>query len=115
VEFRGGVGQEGQRQGSPRRSSDGGAAGSGRRGGVTPVVIDEGGCVLQLEGDSGVRRRWSIEGKSSSEGVLTGGGRTIVTLGRSLARRRGSSGGNPVSGCLGDGDECAALGRGRTR
>jgi hypothetical protein len=37
-------------------------------GGVTPVVIDEGGWVLQLEGDPGVRRRWSNEGKSSSEG-----------------------------------------------
>jgi hypothetical protein len=37
-------------------------------GGVTPVVIDEGGWVLQLKGDPGVRRRWSNEGKSSSEG-----------------------------------------------
>jgi hypothetical protein len=37
-------------------------------GGVAPVVVDEGGWVLQLEGDSGVRRRRSIEGKSSSEG-----------------------------------------------
>jgi hypothetical protein len=37
-------------------------------GRVAPVVVDEGGWVLQLEGDLGVRRRWSIEGKSSSEG-----------------------------------------------
>jgi hypothetical protein len=37
-------------------------------GGVAPVVIDEGGWVLQLEGDPGVRWRRSIEGKSSSEG-----------------------------------------------
>jgi hypothetical protein len=37
-------------------------------GGVAPVVIDERGEVLQLERDPGVRRRWLIEGKSSSEG-----------------------------------------------
>jgi hypothetical protein len=37
-------------------------------GGVASVVVDEGGWVLQLEGDPGVRRRWSIEGWSSSEG-----------------------------------------------
>jgi hypothetical protein len=44
--------------------------------GVAPVVIDEGGWVLQLEGDPGVRRRRSIEGKSSSEGAhRRGGGR----------------------------------------
>jgi hypothetical protein len=44
-------------------------------GGVTPVVVDEGGWVLQLERDPGVRRRWSIEGKSSSEGRSQEGGR----------------------------------------
>jgi hypothetical protein len=38
-------------------------------GGVAPVVIDERGEVLQLEGDPGVRRRWSIEEWSSSEGA----------------------------------------------
>jgi hypothetical protein len=37
-------------------------------GGVAPVLIDEGGWILQLEGDPGVRRWRSIEGKSSSEG-----------------------------------------------
>jgi hypothetical protein len=37
-------------------------------GGVAPVVIDEGGWVLQLEGDPVVRRRRSIQGKNSSEG-----------------------------------------------
>jgi hypothetical protein len=37
-------------------------------GGVAPVVVDEGGWVLQLEGDPGVRRRGSTEGRSSSEG-----------------------------------------------
>jgi hypothetical protein len=47
------------------------------------VVVDEGGWVLQLEGDSGVRRRQSIEGKEQLRGVLTRGG------GRSPARRRG--------------------------
>jgi hypothetical protein len=36
--------------------------------GVALVVVDERGEVLQLEGDPGVRRRRSIEGKSSSEG-----------------------------------------------
>jgi hypothetical protein len=30
--------------------------------GLAPVVVDEGGWVLQLEGDPGVRRRRSIEG-----------------------------------------------------
>jgi hypothetical protein len=36
--------------------------------GVAPVVVDECGVVLQLEGDQGVRRRRSIEERSSSEG-----------------------------------------------
>jgi hypothetical protein len=44
-------------------------------GGVAPVVVDERGGVLQLEGDPGVRRRRSIEEWSSSEGALTEGGR----------------------------------------
>jgi hypothetical protein len=42
--------------------------------GVAPVVVDEGGWVLQLEGDPGVRRRRSIEGWSSSEGRSPEGG-----------------------------------------
>jgi hypothetical protein len=62
-------------------------------GRVALVVVDEGGWVLQLEGDPGVRRQWSIEGKTSSEGRLLEGGRTPVMLGRSPARRRGSGGG----------------------
>jgi hypothetical protein len=37
-------------------------------GGVAPMVVDEGGWVLQLEGDPGVRRQRSIEKWSSSEG-----------------------------------------------
>jgi hypothetical protein len=37
-------------------------------GGIAPVVIDVRRGVLQLEGDPGVRRRQSIEGKSGSEG-----------------------------------------------
>jgi hypothetical protein len=49
-----------------RRKMAGAAAFNG--GGVALVVVDEGGWVLQLERDPGVRRRWSIEGKSSSEG-----------------------------------------------
>jgi hypothetical protein len=45
-------------------------------GGVAPVVVDERGEVLQLEGDPGVRRRQSIEEWSSSEGAhQRGGGR----------------------------------------
>jgi hypothetical protein len=38
-------------------------------GGVAPVVVDEHGEVLQLEGDPGVRRRRSIEEWSSSDGA----------------------------------------------
>jgi hypothetical protein len=44
-------------------------------GGVGPVVVDERGEVLQLEGDPGVRRRRSIEEWSSSEGAHRRGGR----------------------------------------
>jgi hypothetical protein len=44
-------------------------------GGVALMVVDEGGWVLQLEGDTGVRRWRSIEGKSSSEGRSPEGGR----------------------------------------
>jgi hypothetical protein len=44
-------------------------------GGVAPVVVDEGGWVLQLEGDPGVRRRRSIERWSGSEGRSPEGGR----------------------------------------
>jgi hypothetical protein len=43
-------------------------------GGVAPVVVEERGEVLQLEGDPGVRRRWSIEEWGSSEGAHRGGG-----------------------------------------
>jgi hypothetical protein len=43
-------------------------------GGLASVVIDEGGWVLQHEGDMGVRRRRSIEGWSSSEGHSPEGG-----------------------------------------
>jgi hypothetical protein len=63
--------------------------------GVALVIVDEGGWVLQLEGDPGVRRRRSIEGKSSSEGCSPEGAPT-VTLGRSSARRRGSGGRKPT-------------------
>jgi hypothetical protein len=43
-------------------------------GGVALMVIDEGGWVLQLEGDPGVRRQRSIEGKSILEGRSPEGG-----------------------------------------
>jgi hypothetical protein len=49
-----------------RREVAGAAAFNG--GGVAPMVVDQGGWVLQLGGDPGVRRRRSIEGKCSSEG-----------------------------------------------
>jgi hypothetical protein len=49
-----------------RRKMAGAAAFNG--GGVALVVVDEGGWVLQLERVLRVRRQWSIEGKSSSEG-----------------------------------------------
>jgi hypothetical protein len=43
--------------------------------GVTPVVIDEGGWVLQLDRDPGVRWRRSIVGKAAQKGGgLTGEG-----------------------------------------
>jgi hypothetical protein len=65
-------------------------------GGVAPVVVDEGGWVLQFEGDPGVKMRRSIEGRSSSEGRSPEGRWTAVTIGRSPARRKGSGGGKPV-------------------
>jgi hypothetical protein len=43
-------------------------------GRVAPVVVDERGEVLQLEGDPGVRRRRSIEEWGSSEGAHRRGG-----------------------------------------
>jgi hypothetical protein len=71
-------------------------------GGVAPVVVDERGEVMQLEGDPGVWRRWSIEEWSSSEGThQRGGRRTAVTCGRSPARGRGSGGGKPARRMLG--------------
>jgi hypothetical protein len=65
-------------------------------GRVAPVVIDVCGWILQLKADPRVRRRLSIERRSTSEGRSPEEGRTVVTLGRSPARRRGSSGGKLV-------------------
>jgi hypothetical protein len=65
---RGGAGQGGEGRGAPEWWVNGEAVQTESGGGVAPVVVDEGGWVLQLEGDPGVRRRQSIEGKSSSEG-----------------------------------------------
>jgi hypothetical protein len=64
-------------------------------GGVTPVVVDEGGWVLELERDPGVRR-WRPLREKAAQRALTGGGRTAATLERSPAWRRGSGGGKPV-------------------
>jgi hypothetical protein len=78
---RGGAGQGGEGRDTPKRCADGEAtqtaSGSGvQRRRVAPVVVDECGEVLQLEGDPGVRRRRSIEECSSSEGAnRRGGGR----------------------------------------
>jgi hypothetical protein len=69
-----------------RREAVGAAVFNG--GGVAPVVIDMRGGVLQLEGDPGVRRRRSIEGKSSSEGRSPKGG----------GRRRSGRGSNGEGG-----------------
>jgi hypothetical protein len=65
---RGSAGQGGEGRGAPEWWVNGEAVQTESGGGVAPVVVDEGGWVLQLEGDPGVRRRQSIEGKSSSEG-----------------------------------------------
>jgi hypothetical protein len=73
-----------------RREVAGAAAFNGGR--VAPMVIDEGGWVLQLEGDPRVRRRRSIEEKSSSEGAHQRG-RMAATLRWSPTRRRGSGSG----------------------
>jgi hypothetical protein len=66
---------------APGKKSEDGAHRGGRAtvgrwdgSGVAPVVSDKGGGVLQLEGDPGVKRRRSIEGKSSSEGRSPEGG-----------------------------------------
>jgi hypothetical protein len=74
VGHRGGAGQGKGGRGAPERWVNGGATQTASGGGVTPVVVDEGGWVLQLEGDPGVRRRRSIEGKEQLRGVLTGRG-----------------------------------------
>jgi hypothetical protein len=71
-------------------------------GGVASVVVDEGGWVLQHEGDQGVRRQRSIEEWSNSE-ALTGRGRTAVTLGRSPAWMRAPVAGSRRGGHLGGG------------
>jgi hypothetical protein len=66
------------------------------------VFIDEGGWVLQHEGDQGVRRQRSIEEWSNSE-ALTERGRTAVTLGRSPAWMRAPVAGSRRGGHLGGG------------
>jgi hypothetical protein len=82
-------------------------------GGVAPVVINEDGWVLQLEGEPGVRRRWSIEERSSSEGRSPKGGsddgdaRTESGTEEGL-RWRKTSEVDPWA----MGDECAVLGHG---
>jgi hypothetical protein len=62
-------------------------------GGVAPVVVDERGEVLQLEGDPGVRSRRSIEEWSSSEGAHRrgadgGDARTESSVGEGLRWRK---------------------------
>jgi hypothetical protein len=85
--------------------------------GVAPVVVDEGGWVMQLEGDPGVRRRQSIEGWSSSEGRSPEGGGADGSDAQTESgaeeglRWRKTSEVDPWA----MGDEFAVLGRGRTR
>jgi hypothetical protein len=103
----------GARDGTVARSS---AAQRWLDGGkVAPVVVDEHGELLQLEGSPGVRRRRSIEEWSSSEGT----------------HRKGADGGDARAESdvekgfwrwkTGEvdtwamGEACVALGRGRTR
>jgi hypothetical protein len=83
---RGGARQGGEGRGAPERCADGEAAQTASGGRVAPVVVDERGEVLQLEGDLGVRRRQSIKEYGSSEGCSPeGGGRMAVTLGQGPA------------------------------
>jgi hypothetical protein len=74
-------------------------------GGVGPVVVDECGGVLYLEGDQGVRRRWSIEEWSTSKGH---GRMRRTTWGG------GSAGGRwlPFKGATGDNREGGGSGSG---
>jgi hypothetical protein len=61
--------------------------------GVTPVVIDEGGWVLQLDRDPGVRWRRSIVGKAAQKGgVSPERGKTAAALGK-IRCEGGTSGG----------------------
>jgi hypothetical protein len=80
-------------------------------GGVAPVVVDECGEVLQLEGDPRVRRRRSIEGWTSTEGRSAEGADDGDA--RTEEGFRWREIGRVDAWAVGD--ECAALGRGRAR
>jgi hypothetical protein len=84
-------------------------------GRVAPVAVDECGGVLLLEGDQGVRRRWSIEEWSSSEGTHQKGadGGDAQTESDVEDGLRWREAGEADAWAVGD--ECAALGHGRTR
>jgi hypothetical protein len=84
-------------------------------GGVAPVVIDECGGPLQLEGDQGVRRQRSIEERSSSEGAHRKGaddGDAQTESGTEEGLRWRVAG---EVDAWAVGEECAVLGCGRTR
>jgi hypothetical protein len=82
VGSRGGSGQEERRRGSPRRSGDGGAAGSGRRGGV-PV----GGRLWRGGGILGAVPRLAVEV-----------GKWLQAWRRSGAKNAAQRGKNPADG-----------------
>jgi hypothetical protein len=77
--FQGGVGQEERRRGSPRRSGNGGAAGSGRRGDV-PVGgrLQRGGSALggipRLAAEAGKVAVGAALERVKKRGVGGGGG-----------------------------------------
>jgi hypothetical protein len=93
VGSQGGAGQEERRQGSPRRSGDGGAVGSGRRGGVlVGGRLWRGGGVLEavLRLATEVRKVVAdAASKRDEKHTVGGGGGGIQPAGRV---RRGGSG-----------------------
>jgi hypothetical protein len=118
VGSRGGVGQEEQSRGSPRRSGDGGAAGSGRRGDV-PV----GGRLQRGGGVLGVDLRLAVKAGKVAAGVTSerdekhgarGGGIQPAAGGITLLKGAGVTRAEWGSGASGDawGERVGAQARG---
>jgi hypothetical protein len=110
---RGGAEQGGEGRGALERCADGEEAFNG--GGVVPVVVDERGEVLQLEGDPRARRRRSNEEWSSSEGAHRRGadGGDVRTESGAEEGLRSQKTGEVDAWAMGD--EGAALVHGRMR